>query len=428
MPETQIPQGFRALGLRLSILEKLDRLGFVTPTEIQQAAIPVALEGHDVMGIAQTGTGKTLAFGLPMADRLQKGQVGLVLAPTRELAQQIEETLRKLGLRTALLIGGAPMGRQISQLRAQLDIIVATPGRLEDHLSQRTADLRRVAIVVLDEADRMLDMGFAPAIRRILGQVSRDRQTMLFSATMPKSIEELGGQYMNNPQRVEVATQGTTAERIDQELIVLQQEDKPEFLRELLYQHKGTILVFSKTRHGARKLAKSIRLDGHSAAELHSDCTLGQRRAALQGFKTGQFRVLVATDIAARGIDVKDIALVINYDVPANPEDYVHRIGRTGRAGASGKAIMLATPDQHRDVRDIEKLIQAELPLSPMSKMSMDRPRNTGSRPSARTGSGGWIGGSNGGGRPRSYGGGSSNGNSSGGNGAGGGYSRRNRN
>ena len=333
------------------------------------------------MGIAQTGTGKTLAFGLPMADRLQKGQVGLVLAPTRELAQQIEETLKKLGLRTALLIGGAPMGRQISQLRTQLDVIVATPGRLEDHLHQRTADLRRVAIVVLDEADRMLDMGFAPAIRRILGSITSERQTMLFSATMPKEIEELGLKYMNNPQKVEVAQQGTTHELIDQELIVVHQEDKGELLRELLYDHKGTILVFSKTRHGARKLAKAIRFDGHSAAELHSDCTLAQRRAALQGFKTGQFRILVATDIAARGIDVKDITLVINYDVPANPEDYVHRIGRTGRAGASGKAIMLATPDQHRDVRDIEKLIQAELPLSPRSKLSMERQRGPSPKP-----------------------------------------------
>jgi ATP-dependent RNA helicase RhlE len=375
MIQTQIPQGFRALGLSPSLLTKLDRLGFVTPTPIQDAAIPVALEGRDLIGIAQTGTGKTLAFGLPMVARAREGHFGLVLAPTRELATQIEETFIQLGVKTALLIGGAAMGPQIHQLRAKPMVVIATPGRLMDHMGQRNVNLHRVSVAVLDEADRMLDMGFAPAIRKILDVTPKERQTMLFSATMPSEIEELAQSYLRNPQNVSVASSGTVAELVSQELAIVTKEGKTALLGNLLSEHEGTVLVFSRTRHGARKLARSVRAFGHTAAEIHSDRTLPQRRAALQGFKTGQYRVLVATDIAARGIDVKDISLVVNYDVPEQAEDYVHRIGRTGRAGSQGRAITFATPEQSRDVRDIEKLMNAELPLSAMSPMAIERPK-----------------------------------------------------
>lgn len=364
MSETNTKQSFKALNLPPNILSKLDRLGFVTPTPIQRESIPLALLGRDLIGIAQTGTGKTLAFGLPIMANLQQGAAALVLAPTRELAQQIEETFNKLNIKTALVIGGAGMNKQVSQLRSKPAVIIATPGRLIDHLNQRTVDLRNVSVVVLDEADRMLDMGFAPAIRRILDRTPKERQTMLFSATMPREILDLAQHYLHKPERVEIEKAGTTVDAIEQHLRVVQHEDKPAHLEELLKEHKGTVLVFARTRHGARKLARTVRNLGHSAAELHSDRTLAQRKAALHGFKTGTYRVLVATDIAARGIDVKDIALVVNYDVPENPEDYVHRIGRTGRAGATGLAITLATPGQHRDVCDIERLIRKELTRS----------------------------------------------------------------
>ncbi|MBL8065862.1 MAG: DEAD/DEAH box helicase [Chthonomonadaceae bacterium] len=361
------------------MLSLIDRLGFHTPTPIQEAAIPVASTGRDIVGIAQTGTGKTLAFGLPMAMRLHKGEFGVVLAPTRELAIQIEETFHKLEVKTALLIGGAPMGKQVGQLRARPTVIIATPGRLLDHMNQKTVDLRRTSIVVLDEADRMLDMGFAPTIRKILDATPAQRQTMMFSATMPKEIAQLAEQYLRKPKQVEVAPPGTPVELIEQELLVVAKDEKPALLNSLLEKHKGSVLVFARTRHGARKIAKSIRAQGHTAAEIHSDRTLAQRKAALHGFKTGMHRVLVATDIAARGIDVKDISLVLNYDVPENPEDYLHRIGRTGRAGASGRAITIATPEQHGDVRDIEKLLRSKIPLARTTKPLP--PKLEGSRP-----------------------------------------------
>jgi len=373
MPETQ-KQGFGALNLPPAILAKLDRAGFVTPTPIQAQAIPPALEGVDLVGIAQTGTGKTLAFGLPIVSRLKPGQVALIIAPTRELADQIEEVFYLLGVSTARLIGGESMGRQVAQLRRKPSVIVATPGRLEDHMERGTVSLAGVAIVVLDEADRMLDMGFAPAIRRILAHTPKKRQTMLFSATMPREIADLAATYLVEPVRIDVAPQGTVASGVDQELLMVAKDDKNETLREILHEHRGTVLVFARTRHGARKIARTVRGCGPAAAELHADRTLAQRRAALDGFKTGEHRVLVATDIAARGIDVKDIALVVNYDVPEKPEDYVHRIGRTGRAGAKGRAIMLATPEQHKDVRDIERLLRTELPLSPQSRLKIERP------------------------------------------------------
>ncbi|MBX3095421.1 MAG: DEAD/DEAH box helicase [Fimbriimonadaceae bacterium] len=364
MLETKNPNGFRGFALSSPLNAHIARLGIHTPTPIQDAAIPLALAGHDLIGIAQTGTGKTLAFALPMAMNLKKGSFGIVLAPTRELAVQIEETFAKLQVKTALVIGGVPMHRQVRELRAHPTVIIATPGRLMDHMRSKTVSLSRCAIAVLDEADRMLDMGFAPAIRTILEATPSARQTMMFSATMPKNVVELAESYLIDPERVEVAAPGTPVELIEQEVVVVHKEFKATVLQNVLRENKGSILVFARTRHGARKIAKNIRALEHTACEIHSDRTQAQRKEALHGFKIGKYRVLVATDIAARGIDVKDISLVLNYDVPENPEDYLHRIGRTGRAGAKGRAITLATPEQQKDVSDIERLMQVKIPVN----------------------------------------------------------------
>jgi ATP-dependent RNA helicase RhlE len=378
--------GFKALGLPDFIVTKIRHKGITVPTPIQTQAIPEVLDGADVIGLAQTGTGKTLAFAAPMAAMLRKGELGLVLAPTRELAQQIEETFTTLGVHTALLVGGTPIRPQIEMLKRYPDVVIATPGRLIDHLENRTIDLRCVAMLVLDEADRMLDIGFAPAIKRIVRETPDDRQTMLFSATFNKDIEDMANRYLYEPVRIEVERAGSAAKDVEHELIVIQQDDKTRMLKSILKEYRGTVLVFSRTRHGARKLAKIVRENGHTAAELHADRTLEQRRAALQGFKDGKFRVLVATDIAARGIDVKEIGMVLNFDVPKSAEDYVHRIGRTGRAGAQGRAVTLVTPDQGGEVLGIEKLIQFSLPLSPRSSTLLSKPVTKSRNKSRRNG------------------------------------------
>jgi ATP-dependent RNA helicase RhlE len=367
-PATPATSGFDGLGIAPRLLEALDRLKISTPTPIQKQSIPVGLEGKDVIGIAQTGTGKTYAFGIPMLQRLsrEKGQ-GLILLPTRELALQVDESLAKLagkfGLRTAVLIGGASMHRQKEWLSKNPHIIIGTPGRIIDHLDQRTLKLDKVKILVLDEADRMLDMGFAPQIKRILDVVPKARQTMLFSATMPAEIAKIAGTHMKLPVRVEVAPQGTLAERVTQELYVVRKEDKPRLLEHLLREVRGSVLVFTRTKFGAKKLARALSR-AHAAIDIHSDRSLAQRREALAGFKSGKYRVLVATDIAARGIDVTGIEMVINYDLPDQAEDYVHRIGRTGRAGHEGRAVSFAMPDQGADVRQIEKLVRIQLPIA----------------------------------------------------------------
>lgn len=360
---------FDDLPLAPQMKDILRALKFVTATPIQVKAIPVAMQGGDVIGIAQTGTGKTLAFGLPMIERLarNKGR-GLVILPTRELALQVEEELRKfggkIGMKSVVLIGGANMGKQIRDLKAKPHVIICTPGRLIDHMEQRTVNLSDVKILVLDEADRMLDMGFAPQLNKILATVPLDRQTLLFSATMPQDIVTIANKYMKTPVRIEVAQQGTASERVSQELIIVHKMEKLSLLKTILDEYKGTILVFSRTKHGAKKICAAVKVMGHTSAELHANKSLSQRREALDGFKMGKYRVLVATDIAARGIDVKGIELVINYDLPDASEDYVHRIGRTGRAGKEGKAISFATPDQTTDVRSIERLIRMKLPVS----------------------------------------------------------------
>jgi len=388
---------FSDLGLNGSVLEKLTRLGFTTPTPIQAGAIPIALARKDITGIAQTGTGKTLAFGLPMLQRFveNRGRIGrgLIILPTRELAIQVEEVLQQIGrgfgLKTVVLIGGAPIYAQRQQLSRNPDIIVATPGRLIDHLQSRNVDLRTVDTLVLDEADRMLDMGFAPQIKQILREVPEDRQTMLFSATMPSEIVTIAANYMRSPERVEVARAGTTASQVTQELFVVHKEGKNDLLSKLLYDYKGTVLVFARTRSGAHRVARTVREMGHRSAEIHSDRSLPQRREALEGFKSGKYRVLVATDIAARGIDVSGIELVLNYDLPDAADDYVHRIGRTGRAGETGHAVSFATPDQASDVRDIEKSIRADLPISEHSPLQLNRLAAPARKGNSRRGNGG---------------------------------------
>lgn len=377
MNQSEIPSGFNGLGLNPIFLKVLEQIKFTVPTPIQHQAIPVAVEGKDVMGIAQTGTGKTLAFGLPLLQRLYANKgLGLIVVPTRELAIQVDETLQKvgrsLGLRTAVLIGGEPIYRQFAALRRQPHVIVATPGRLIDHVEQRTVKLDLVKILILDEADRMFDLGFAPQITKICNMVPKERQTMLFSATMPPEILKIAKDYMVMPLRIEVAPSGTAAETVEQEIFLVKKEEKLNLLGKLLEEYRGTVLVFSRTKHGATKICRELNRMGHQAAEIHSNRSLSQRIAALSGFKSGKYRILVATDIAARGIDVHGIEVVINFDLPDNSEDYVHRIGRTGRAGKEGRAISFATPDQKRDVRDIERLMRKDIPLTSHKGQSFD--------------------------------------------------------
>jgi len=369
---------FDGLGIAPQILGVIDRLKFKTPTPIQAKAIPSGIEGKDMVGIAQTGTGKTLAFAIPMVQRLsQRKGKGLVLVPTRELAQQVDETYRKIGppfgIQSVVVIGGASMVEQIRALRRNPGVIIATPGRLIDHMEQRTVMLSDTLILVLDEADRMLDMGFYPQINRIIHSVPRERQTMLFSATMPQGVASLAAAYMKLPVRIEIAPSGTLVEKLTQELFIVKRENKNALLRKVLDRYRGSVLVFTRTKIGAWKRARDIREMGHGVAEIHSDLTLGKRREALQGFKSGKYRVLVATDIAARGIDVTGIELVLNYDIPEDAENYVHRIGRTARTGHKGHAISFATPDQKTEVAAIERLIRAAIPISEHPEIPLEK-------------------------------------------------------
>jgi len=366
---SQTNSSFYSLGIAPKILEALDRYKFTIPTPIQHKAIPVCIEGSDIIGVAQTGTGKTLAFAIPIIQRLaQRKGKALILVPTRELAIQVDETFQKLalifGIRTVVLIGGASMHNQLQALRSNPRVIVATPGRLVDHMEQRTVMLADTNILVLDEADRMLDMGFLPQIEKILRSIPKDRQTMLFSATIPDDVVRIATSHMKLPIHIEVAPSGTMAERITQELFIVKKENKGKLLGKILKQYNGSVLLFSRTKRGAAKITRALREKGWRAAEIHSDKSLPQRREALEGFKSGKYRILVATDIAARGIDVVGIELVINYDLPEDAENYVHRIGRTGRAGHDGHAISIATPDQAFEVRSIEKLIKTALPVA----------------------------------------------------------------
>jgi len=370
-------QDFETLGLAPELTGALARAGLTTPTPIQTQAIPLALAGHDVMGLAQTGTGKTLAFGLPLVAHLlaQPGKPAprtakaLILAPTRELANQISDSLRVLTdttrLRVATVVGGQSINRQIGVLNRGTDILVATPGRLIDLMDRRAVDLGTVGHLVLDEADQMLDLGFIHALRKIAPRLGTPRQTMLFSATMPKQMEEISRTYLTDPRRVQVAPPGKAADKVAQSVHFLEKAEKPRKLREILSRDLDALtLVFSRTKHGAEKMMKQLVADGYNAASIHGNKSQGQRDRAIKAFRDGTVTVLVATDVAARGIDIPGVAYVVNYDLPEVPENYVHRIGRTARAGREGEAIALCAPEEGDLLRQIQRLLKTDIPVA----------------------------------------------------------------
>jgi len=362
--------GFSDLGIIRTLMNGINRLNFEMPTPIQKRSIPAGIQGDDIIAIARTGSGKTLAYGIPMLQRLSKSNkgTGLIVVPTRELAIQVEESLKDIGrslnIRTVVLIGGVAMSLQRNILKKNPRIIIATPGRMLDHIKRRTVNLSNTEILVLDEADRMLDMGFIPDIKKIVTSVPDKRQTMLFSATMPKEIENIAGQLMEDPVRIEVDRSGVIPSEISHEMFIVNNKDKSRFLAVRLRNCSGPVLVFTRTKWMARKLTAKIKKMGFDTAEIHSNRSLLQRRQALEGFKQGKYQVLIATDIAARGIDVSGIELVVNYDMPANSEDYVHRIGRTGRAGKIGHAVSFATSDQKSAIRNLERFMKTKLTVS----------------------------------------------------------------
>jgi ATP-dependent RNA helicase RhlE len=365
---------FNELGLSAELLRAVSEQGYDTPTPIQRQAIPVILEGRDVMAAAQTGTGKTAGFTLPLLQRLNNGVKpakgvirALVLIPTRELAAQVEESVRTYGkhlpLRSAAIFGGVNINPQFKTLRNGVDILVATPGRLMDHVQQKTIDLSKIEILVLDEADRMLDMGFIPEVRRILALLPKQRQNLLFSATFPDEIKRLVKGIMQQPALIEVARPNISAELIAQVVHPVEQKQKRGLLSYLISSNNWQqVLVFMRTKHSADRLAKQLQLDGLKAVAIHGNKSQGARTRALSDFKAGKVRVLVATDIAARGLDIDQLPHVVNYDLPSIPEDYVHRIGRTGRAGNEGRAISLVCAEEHKLLKDIERLIGREIP------------------------------------------------------------------
>ena len=366
---------FSSLGLSAELLRAVSELGYTEPTPIQSQAIPVLLEGRDMLACAQTGTGKTAGFTLPLLHRLtaslpagrHRPVRGLVLTPTRELAAQVHDNVRAYGkyvpLRSAAIFGGVGFGPQVNALRRGVDILVATPGRLIDHVERKTLDLSHIEIFVLDEADRMLDMGFIPAIRRIVSLLPATRQNLMFSATFSEEIRRLSSGMLRNPALIEVAARNTTAERVSHLVHPVDRERKRELLSHMIgSENWRQVLVFTRTKHGADRLASQLERDGLSSAAIHGNKTQGARTRALADFRKGAVRVLVATDIAARGIDIDQLPHVVNFELPNVPEDYVHRIGRTGRAGMAGQAVSLVSADEHKQLRDIERLLRQELP------------------------------------------------------------------
>ena len=367
---------FAELGLAAPILKALTAEGYTAPTPIQLQAIPHVLQGRDVQGIAQTGTGKTAAFALPIIHRLMADKRPakprscrvLVLSPTRELASQIAESFqaygRGTGLRTALIFGGVPKPRQARAMAGGVDVLVATPGRLLDHMNDRAVQLGGVEVLVLDEADHMLDLGFIVPIRKIVATIPAARQTLFFSATMPKEISTLAGQMLRSPVHVAVTPVATTAERVEQKVIFVEAARKRQVLAEILRKGKmGRTLVFTRTKHGADKVTQHLETVGLPAAAIHGNKSQPQRERALAAFKAGRVQVLVATDIAARGIDVDGVTHVVNFDLPNVPEAYVHRIGRTARAGHAGVAISFCDSSERAYLRGIERLIRTRLPV-----------------------------------------------------------------
>ncbi|MEW5880870.1 MAG: DEAD/DEAH box helicase [Pseudomonadota bacterium] len=391
---------FDHFGLDPLIVAAVKEMGYTTPTPIQSKAIPVVLKGRDVMGAAQTGTGKTAGFGLPMLQRLlphantsmspaRHPVRGLVLTPTRELAEQVAENLKKYASKTALRVtcvyGGVDMDPQTEALRRGCEVVIATPGRLLDHIQQKNTNLSQVQIVVLDEADRMLDMGFLPDISRILNLLPKERQSLMFSATFSEDIKKLAANFLRDPVLIEVARRNATAELITQEVFKVHESEKTEALLTLLRTRGADggpmkqVLVFVNAKIECRRLARQLQKAGVNADAIHGDKTQDERMKALEGFKRGDIEVLVATDVAARGLDIVELPVVINYDVPFNPEDYVHRIGRTGRAGAKGLAIMLMTGADERNVQAIERLTKQKFDIKPLGVERRER-RDRGER------------------------------------------------
>ena len=367
---------FETLGLMPELTRALSALGYETPTAIQTEAIPLALAGHDLMGGAQTGTGKTAAFSLPLIQRLAaagpmqgtRKPRALVLVPTRELAVQVNDSLKSYGqnfrLASTTLFGGVGMKPQVDALRRGVDILVACPGRLIDHLEQRTADLSHVELLVLDEADRMLDMGFLPSIKRVLAKVPSKRQTMLFSATFEDGIRKLALELLRDPKEVQVTPRNAIAHRVTHVVHPVDSSRKRDLLVDLLSARwQDQVLVFGRTKHGCNRLSEQLEKAGISSVAIHGNKSQAQRLKALAAFKSGDARILVATDVAARGLDIPLLPLVINYDLPMVAEDYVHRIGRTGRAGAAGEAISLVSPDEGALLRQIQRLLKADLEM-----------------------------------------------------------------
>jgi ATP-dependent RNA helicase RhlE len=366
---------FADLGLSAPLLRAVRSQGYDTPTEIQARAIPPLLEGGDLLGTAQTGTGKTAAFTLPLIQRLVADGYGgdgsvpgaarpaaLILAPTRELAIQIDESVAAYGAGSGIshlaVFGGAPKGRQLSGLRRNPVVLAATPGRLLDFVGEGAIDLSRVDVFILDEADRMLDMGFIPDVRRIAKLVKNRRQTVLFSATMPHAVEALAGEVLGEAERIAVAPQEITVDRIKQSVLHVARENKSTLLPELIQdRNMFRVLVFTRTKHRAARVAKALRKTGIPSDEIHGNRSQNQRQSALERFRSGRVQVLVGTDVAARGIDVDDITHVINYEIPHEPETYVHRIGRTARAGSAGEALSMCDVEELRDFRQIERLL-----------------------------------------------------------------------
>ena len=361
---------FTKLGLSPSVLEGVRAAGYITPTPIQLRGIPLVLAGRDIIGSAQTGTGKTAAFALPILTRLERhapGPRALILEPTRELAAQVETATRDFArftdLKVSVVYGGVGYGRQMDDLREGVDVLAATPGRLLDHLERGTVRLDKVQFLVLDEADRMLDMGFLPDVRRIVDKCPRQRHTSLFSATIPPQIETLIQWAMHKPETIEIGARRTPAETVKHVIYPVSDSQKSDLLLELLRRvNFNSVLIFCRTKHGADRIAGLLKRNNHAVAVLHSNRTQREREQALQGFRSGRFEVLVATDIAARGLDIADVRHVINYDVPQHPEDYIHRIGRTGRAEAHGDAFTIMVAEDAGHVFAIERFISQKIP------------------------------------------------------------------
>lgn len=382
---------FAELGLRAELLRAIETQGYTRPTPIQAQAIPFVLEGRDVLAGAQTGTGKTAAFTLPMlnllAESTNRGPQprALVLAPTRELAAQVKANIDAYGanlkIRTAAIFGGVNINPQKDLLRRGVDILVATPGRLLDHLNQRTVDLSKIEILVLDEADRMLDMGFIHDIRKVIAKLPQQRQTLFFSATYSKEIKRLAEDILHQPAMVEVARHNTAAETVAQHVYRIDKKGKRDLLIHLINEGQWfQVLVFSRTKHGANKLVEQLNRAGLEAAAIHGNKSQAVRTKALAGFKKGTVRVLVATDIASRGLDIDRLPHVVNFELPNVPEDYVHRIGRTGRAGEEGDAISLVSDDEVKLLKDIQRLLKKEIPVVPLPVFERTSPQTTETR------------------------------------------------